>query len=107
MITPAYCQTMARYNAWQNHSLYHAAATLDDDAREVDRGAFWGSIRRTLSHLFWGDLIWIARFDGGEAPEAALSASHDAYDWTTLWENRPRLDARIAAWAWSVEPQAI
>jgi uncharacterized damage-inducible protein DinB len=55
MITPAYCQTMARYNAWQNHSLYTAAEGLTEAERELDRGAFFGSIRATLSHLMWGE----------------------------------------------------
>ena len=109
MITPGYCQMMARYNAWQNHSLFTAAATLDDAAREEDRGAFWGSVRATLSHLMWGDLMWISRFDGGEGPvNVALGAeSPHAYDWDTLWIARPKLDARIAAWAWSVSPDEL
>ena len=51
MITPGYCQTMARYNAWQNQALFQAAATLDPAARQADRGAFFGSIEATLSHL--------------------------------------------------------
>jgi uncharacterized damage-inducible protein DinB len=32
MITPAFVVTLARYNRWQNESLYNAAATLDDSA---------------------------------------------------------------------------
>ncbi len=107
MITPEYCQTMARYNAWQNHSLYHAAATLDDAAREAERGAFWGSIRKTLAHLLWGDQIWIARFDGGEAPALGAMEAFEAYDWATLWAERPKHDARIAGWAWMVVPAEL
>lgn len=103
MITPAYVQTMARYNAWQNHAIYHAAQGLDVAELRQDRGAFWGSIEGTLSHLAWGDMIWIARFDGGEGPDANLNATAIAYDWETLWGLRPKLDARIAAWAWSVD----
>lgn len=104
MITPEWCQMMARYNAWQNHSLYQAAGGLSDAEREEDRGAFWGSIRKTLAHLVWGDLIWIARFDGGPGPDVSGMEAFDAFDWTFLWAERPRLDARIASWAWSVVP---
>jgi uncharacterized damage-inducible protein DinB len=107
MITPEYCQMMARYNAWQNHSLYHAAATLDDAAREAERGAFWGSIRKTLAHLMWGDQIWIARFDGGDGPSMGAMDAFEAYDWPTLWAERPKLDARIAGWAWMVAPEEL
>jgi uncharacterized damage-inducible protein DinB len=103
MIDRAYCVTMARYNAWQNHSLYHAAAGLDDAARELDRGAFWGSIRRTLAHLHWGDQIWIARFDGGDGPAIGAKEALVDYGWPLLWTQRPRLDARIAAWAQHVQ----
>ena len=99
MITPSYCQMMARYNAWQNQSLFQAAAGLTDSAREMDRGAFFGSIRATFSHLMWADLIWIARFEGAEGPGGTIAASPDRYDWPTLWAERPKLDARIAAWS--------
>lgn len=104
MITPGYCQTMARYNAWQNQSLFMAAVDLTDEAREADRGAFFGSIRGTLSHLMWGDLMWIGRFDGGPGPAAVASIAQTvrAFDWSSLMAERPRLDARIAAWAWMV-----
>lgn len=42
---------MARYNAWFNNCLYDACEGLDDAARKHDRGAFFGSIHRTLNHL--------------------------------------------------------
>ena len=102
MITPSYCQMMSRYNAWQNQSLFQAAAGLSDPERKADRGAFFGGIRATLSHLMWADLIWIARFEGGEGPGGTITTSPKRYDWPTLWAERPKLDARIAAWSWMV-----
>ncbi|PWK62452.1 DinB family protein [Roseicyclus mahoneyensis] len=107
MITPGYCQTMARYNAWQNQSIFTAANALTDTAREQDRGVFFGSIRRTLSHLMWGDLMWMSRFEGGEGPRGGIAASPDRFDWTTLMAERPKLDARIAGWAWMVTPEEL
>src|SRR5580692_1014997 len=50
MITPAYVRMMAAYNAEMNRRLYAAAANLTDDQRREDRGAFFGSIHRTLGH---------------------------------------------------------
>ncbi|MCH2095109.1 MAG: damage-inducible protein DinB [Rhodobacteraceae bacterium] len=97
-----YCRLMARYNAWQNHSIYHAALCLDDTARQEDRGAFWGGIQSTLAHLMWGDLVWISRFDGGAGADVDGRDASDRYDWPTLWHERPLLDARIAAWSWSI-----
>ena len=39
MITPEYCQLMARYNRWMNERLYALLAPIPDDERKRDRGA--------------------------------------------------------------------
>jgi uncharacterized damage-inducible protein DinB len=59
MVTPAHAQLMARYNRWQNQSLYTAAAQLSDAQRREQRGAFFGSIHGTLSHIQFGDQVWM------------------------------------------------
>ena len=64
MISVEYCQLQARYNRWMNERLYAAARTLGDAQRKRDRGAFFGSIHRTLDHILWGDLTWLGRFTG-------------------------------------------
>ncbi len=71
MITPEYVRTMAAYNRWQNQNLYGAADELSDAQRKEQRGAFFGSIHGTLSHLLWGDQIWMSRFAGTPRPKAA------------------------------------
>ena len=53
MITPAYVGTMAAYNAEMNRRLYGAAGRLSDAERRASRGAFWGSIHGTLTHILW------------------------------------------------------
>ena len=68
MILSEYVRLMARYNSWQNGSLYRAADALSDAARREDRGAFFGSIHGTLSHILWGDRMWMNRFAGTERP---------------------------------------
>ena len=107
MITPEFCRTMARYNAWQNQWMFQAVDALDEAAREADRGLFWRSIRATLSHLMWGDMMWMSRFDGGEAPARPLTETGEAYAWPELMAERPRLDARIAGWSWGVSQDEI
>lgn len=108
MITPAYLQRMARYNRWQNGSIFAAADGLDEEARRALRGAFFGSIHRTLSHLLWGDTIWMARLDGGEPPDAEISGSADwISDWDDLKARRTDMDARIVDWADGVHPADI
>ncbi|MDJ1007444.1 MAG: DinB family protein [Paracoccaceae bacterium] len=99
---------MARYNAWQNRSVYAAADGLGDADRRADRGAFWGSIHRTLSHLLWGDTIWMGRFDGGPPPDVKIA---DSGDWVVEWEElkllREGLDGRIFKWALAAKPADI
>lgn len=103
MITPAYCQTMARYNAWQNNGLRAMIADMDRAALLLDRGAFFGSIMGTLNHLLWGDAIWISRFDGGEGPDVSIKESVDFTPTPAVWAaDRFRMDARITLWAQSV-----
>ena len=61
MIDRAYVQRMARYNRWQNENLYGVADSLSDDERRRERGAWFGSIHKTLNHLLWGDQAWMHR----------------------------------------------
>jgi uncharacterized damage-inducible protein DinB len=108
MITPGFARTMAAYNAWQNASLYGAAAGLDDAARKQDRGAFFRSIHGTLNHLMWGDTIWMSRFDGWEKPSVPGQDSARYFDdFDALRAARIAADARIIDWARRLEPASL
>ncbi|MDU8929197.1 DinB family protein [Alisedimentitalea sp. MJ-SS2] len=100
MIDSDYVKTMARYNDWQNRQMETSFAVLSEEALQADRGAFFGSIQGTLSHLLWGDWIWMSRFDGGDGPEGGIPDSAGMIltfrDWA---EARDRMDARILRWA--------
>ena len=69
MIDRAYVQCMARYNRWQNENLYGVADRLSAEERGRERGAFFGSIHKTLSHLLWGDRVWMSRFSEVPKPQ--------------------------------------
>ncbi|MEM9031397.1 MAG: DinB family protein [Pseudomonadota bacterium] len=100
MITGEFVVMMARYNRWQNASLVAAAEGLDEDARIADRGAFFGSIMGTFSHLLWADTIWMSRFDGGAPPAGGIKESpRFETDWGRFCVARTGMDARIADWA--------
>lgn len=108
MIDPAYCRLMAAYNREMNRRLYAAADRLTEAARREDAGAFFGSIHRTLSHLLWGDRVWMHRFDGWPAPRESLRDSPDAFpDWAVLKAERAATDAAIEAWAARVGPDFL
>lgn len=108
MITGRYLRMMAQYNQWQNSSIYAAADTIDDAARREPRGAFWGSIHGTLSHLVWADQIWLSRFEQAAKPPVGLSDSAGMIaDWQDLRERRGAIDAVIIAWADSFDPGPV
>jgi uncharacterized damage-inducible protein DinB len=105
MIDIAYVQRMARYNRWQNESLYAAADTLPEEERRRERGAFFGSIHKTLSHLMWGDRIWMSRFAGTPRPEGGIPGSVNLYpDWEGLRRERVAFDDTILQWAERLDP---
>ena len=70
-VSPAFVRTMAAYNGEMNTRLYTAAGRLSDEARRLQRGAFWDSIHGTFNHLLWADQTWMARFDGWPPPAVA------------------------------------
>jgi uncharacterized damage-inducible protein DinB len=100
MIDADYVVTMARYNRWQNQSLYTAASALDDAARRVGRGSFFRSIHGTLCHVLWGDQMWMHRFAGTPKPTVGIAASPDMItDWEALCVARREFDSAIDEWA--------
>lgn len=104
MITPQYVRTMAQYNQWQNGRVLEACARLSEEERLLPRGAFWGSIHGTLSHILWADGMWMSRFDGWPTPAVGLKDSPNAFpDFASLRDARIDTDARIVAWAARVE----
>jgi uncharacterized damage-inducible protein DinB len=106
MIDVAYATTMARYNRWQNESLYGAAATLEDAARRADRGAFFKSIHGTLCHVLWGDGMWMHRFHDTPKPAVGIAESPEmAADWETLCAERRAFDKVIEDWAAALDPE--
>ncbi len=104
MITPAYVRTMTAYNAEMNRRLFGAAARLSEEERRLPRGAFWGNIHGTLTHILWGDRQWMSRFDGWERPQTPIKqSSRMIEDFAELQAAREESDAGIARWAAKVD----
>jgi len=106
MITPDYARAMAAYNRWQNRSLYREADALSDAERKQPCGAFFGSIHGTLSHLLFGDQVWMHRFAGTAAPKVkSIAESVSAIpDWSDLKQQRIAFDEVIIDWAERLDP---
>jgi uncharacterized damage-inducible protein DinB len=104
MITPGYVRTMAAYNAEMNRRLYRAAAQLSEDERRQPRGAFWGSIHGTLTHILWGDRQWMSRFDNWPKPETPIKQSASMIeDFVELAREREQADGYITRWAYKID----
>ena len=108
MIDPAYVQTMARYNRWQNGNLYGAANMLSDDERRQNRSAFFKSSHATFNHLLWADNMWMSWLSGGVRPAGKISDSTSFVDdWEALIRERVACDDRIVAWAECLDAVAL
>ena len=98
MIDSEHCRVMADYNAWMNSRLYALCAGMTDEERKQDRGAFFGSIHRTLNHILYGDLAFLSRLTGEPAEVPALHGElHSDFD--DLRQAREAVDARLSDWS--------
>ena len=106
MITPEYCQLMARYNRWMNEKLYALCAQIPDEERKRDRKAFFGSLHGTLNHLLLGDRGWLGRFNG--EPWPFQSHGQELYaDFAELRRERVKTDVDLDAFVAALTPQRI
>ena len=104
MFTGTYAALMAEYNVWMNERMYAAAATLSDEDRKRDRGAFFKSIHGTLNHLLWGDRGWFGRLAARDFP--LIPAGQELFaDFEALRADRAGLDADILTWARGLTPE--
>jgi uncharacterized damage-inducible protein DinB len=105
MITTEFVRTLAAYNAEMNRRVYGAASRLPDATRREDRGAFWGSIHGTLSHLVWADQMWMSRFDGWDKPDVPNPQSPTyVADFDAMQTRRFDMDRRLQDWADRLDP---
>ena len=104
---------LAKYNGWINARVLAASDALGDEARKVERGAFFGSIHRTLNHLLVADQIWLGRFAASgvahdlcftalkgvlDLPEGCGLDTELFADWAGVKAKRLALDGAIESW---------
>ncbi len=108
MIDAGHARLMARYNRWQNASLYASAASLSEGARQADRGAFFKSIHGTLCHILWADHIWMSRLSDWDKPSVPQSGSAQLFAaWDALSAARAEADSRLIAWTDALGPDDL
>jgi len=90
-------ELMARYNQWMNERLYKVCASIPDEDRKNDMGAFFKSIHGTLNHLLYGDKAWMGRFTS--EPFHVTTIGQNLYqDFDQLWAERKATDQQIIDW---------
>lgn len=104
-MSPEWLTALARYNRWMNDKLYALAATLGDEARKRDAGAFFKSIHGTFNHLLLADRVWLARFTGATVPDGFMapggirSLDQELYsNFEDLRRERAVTDDELSAW---------
>ena len=102
----AHAHALAQYNQWMNERLYDVCDTLSDEARKLDRGAFFKSVHGTLNHLLLGDRIWLGRFQQMPFPvESLAEVLYD--DWNELRDERSHTDQAIIDWAETLTDETL
>jgi uncharacterized damage-inducible protein DinB len=113
MMSSDWLAVAARYNRWMNESLFGLAATLDDEARKRDMGAFFKSIQGTFNHILLADRVWLARFVGTPVPIGYMgpgirSLDQELYtNFDELSSERMQTDEDISAWASTLTPEQL
>jgi len=100
MILPAYCLTMARYNAWMNSKLFGLCAAIPDETRKQDLHAFFRSVHGTLDHILAVDLMFLRHVKHGEP--TYLPPGNLYSDFAEMHRRRIEVDEEILAWAGTV-----
>lgn len=97
---------MARFNAWVNPRVYDCVARLSDSDYRRGRGAFFGSIHRTLNHLLVVDRLWTRRIAGAEHGIGSLDQVLYE-DFAALREARAEEDRKIIALVDGLTPDRL
>lgn len=114
MMSLEHVGALARYNRWMNDKLYALAATLSDDDRRRDLGAFFRSIHGTFNHLLLADRVWLGRFKGAPVPDGFMgpggirSLDQELYaDFDELRRQRALTDDELSAWVASLTAEQL
>ena len=97
---------LAAYNKQMNAQFYDACADLSSGQLKKDRGAFFGSLHRTLNHLLLVDRLWLAGFTGELLPFRGMDEELYA-EFAELRSARETTDADIEKWAESLTQETL
>lgn len=100
-------RAFAYNNAWANHRLLTACASLGQADVEAERTGFFPSLQRTLNHIYCIDHFYIDALEGGWLGPAAWA---NQVPYPTIAELKPAqaaMDRRLIALCNALTPEAL
>jgi uncharacterized damage-inducible protein DinB len=108
----------AQYNAWFNGQLYTLIASLTDEERRRDMGAFFRSLHGTLNHILLTDRIWLGRISQHPHGFRSLAKTPLVFEYESLAqilyesfpeiaEQRRETDTAIEGWVAELTPEIL
>ena len=105
MPTPGYLRTLTRYKAWANHRLYQSLSELPGEELAARRQIVFGSILRTLNHVYAMDLVWRAHLEG--KPHTFSTRNPEICpEFSDLRDAQQRIDDWYISYADDLQPEA-
>ncbi len=99
-------EMLSHYNMWMNKNIFKICDSLNDEIRNKDMGAFFGSIRRTLDHILYGDKAWLERLrDNTFSPRDINETLFQ--NWEDLKRERVIVDNEIDIWISSLDENEL
>lgn len=96
-------RVMAYNNAWANHRLLSACATLSQAEFEASRTSFFPSIQATLNHILVVDRFYIDALEGGTLGPSAWANPLPCPTLPELHRAQSAVDRRLVAWCNSMD----
>lgn len=90
-------RAMAYNNAWANHRLLTACATLSQDELVARRVGFFPSLRATLNHILIIDRFYVDAMEGGTLGPAAWAEREPCATAAALQQAQAGMDRRLLA----------
>lgn len=97
MTVLSYFRAQAHNNAWANHRLLKACATLSPEALNAPRQSFFPSIIQTLNHILTVDWFYLSALEGACVGYAAFEPEIPFPAFTDLDREQQDTDRRLIA----------
>ena len=96
---------LTRYKAWADEQILHAAAQLPDSVLTADQPIIFGSILRTLHHVYAMDVVWQSHLQGRPHGYDTRNPA-DCPPLTELHERQTEIDTWFSDYATSLSDAA-